>query len=106
MTFLMWLLVIAGISYIALIIWMEYDSYRDGMPSMGGVTNNLMYGAIMVVLGVVGLSSGGPPEGFQTCGQVEEGFMPKSQIIKQDGTTWCSKELIYMQVIEDEFYVQ
>lgn len=36
MTFLMWLLVIAGVSYIALIIWMEYDSYRDGTPSMGG----------------------------------------------------------------------
>ena len=102
----MWLLVIAGVSYIALIIWMEYDSYRDGMPSMGGVTNNLMYGAIMVVLGVVGLSVGGPPEGFQSCGPVEEGFMPKYTKIYPDGHSWCSKELIYMQVIEDEFYVQ
>lgn len=71
-----------------------------------GVTNNLMYGAIMVVLGVVGLSSGGPPEGFQTCGAVEEGFMPKYTKIYPDGRAWCSKELIYMQVIEDEFYAQ
>lgn len=103
MTILMWLLIIAGISWIGFVIWHEYVS--DHIP-LGGVTNSIMFGIIMIVWGVLGLSSGGPPEGFQECGVVEEGFMPKRQIINPNGMTWCSKEIIYMQVIEDDFYAQ